>query len=128
MTELRIVPLDPRLHSLATSFEGKVRYAAHYHGLEAGPLVEKHSKKSHTYTIQILSTGPGGRRIGEVSHVQSRGGGSRPRIDAYTVTRTGGQGSYGQNGIKLGWLKAEVIEKRKPPKLRVVTADDVLGR
>jgi hypothetical protein len=65
------------------------------------------------------------RRIGQVSHVQYR---SRGKGDwaAYTVTQTGGAGSYGQSGIMLDWLKKHT--RRERPNLRVVTADDVLGK
>lgn len=124
MTDLRIIPLDSRLRALAETFDGKVRYAAHYYGLEAGALVEKHTTKNLTYTVPIFL---GGRRIGEVSHVQYKGTGrAKGQTSAYTVTRIGGVGSHGVSGIMLGWLK-EADTKRRKPKLRVVTAKDVIG-
>lgn len=115
-----IIPLDDKLRRLLLTFEEKVRVAADYHGVEAGALEEAETKFKRSYTVQISSHG---RRIGQVSHVQYR---TRKEWGAYTVTQTGGAGSFGQSGIQLGWLKEHT--RRKPPTLRVVTADYVLGR
>jgi hypothetical protein len=119
--------LDPRLRHLIDTFEYKVRYAAEYHGVQAGQLFEEHGRTKRTFTIPIFER-TGSRRIGEVSHVQAQGTGKhRGRVEAYTVTRLYGPGSVGERGIMLGWLKNHDSEARRP-KLRVVTAADVLGR